>query len=325
MHLIQKKVKVLSLVTSLLLVFFALSACAPQTTAAKPDGISIVSTVFPSYDFARQITAGTNANVTMLLQPGEEVHSFDPTSQDIIRVQNADLFLYVGGENDTWVENVLSGLDKSVHTFKMMDYVTLYEEELTDGMQPEAEEPQAAGAEEETEWDEHVWTAPVNAISIVKAMTSELAAIDPDNAATYQANSEAYVKQLEALDQSFRDVVNGAARKTVVFADRFPVRYFVEEFGLQYYAAFPGCSTDTEPSAATLAALIDHVKTEKIPYVFYIEMSNQKMADTVCEETGAQKLLFHTCHNVTKAEFESGATYLSLMQNNVLALKKALG
>ena len=156
-------------------------------------------------------------------------------------------------------------------------------------------------------------------------MTSELVALDPANAAAYQANSDAYVKQLEALDQSFRDVVNTAARKTVVFADRFPVRYFVEEFGLQYYAAFPGCSADTEPSAATLAGLINHVKTEKIPYVFYIEMSNQKMADTVCEETGAQKLLFHTCHNVTKAEFESGATYLSLMQNNVLTLKKALG
>ena len=325
MSFVQKRVKVLSLVTSLLLVLFALSACAPQASTAKTDGISIVSTVFPSYDFARQITAGTNANVTMLLQPGEEVHSFDPTSQDIIRVQSADLFAYVGGENDTWVENVLSGLDKSVHTFKMMDYVTLYEEELTDGMQPEQEEPQPAGTAAEAEWDEHVWTAPVNAISIVKAMTSELAAIDPANAATYQANSDAYVKQLEALDQSFRDVVNGSARKIVVFADRFPVRYFVEEFGLQYYAAFPGCSTDTEPSAATLAALIDHVKTEGIPYVFYIEMSNQKMADTVCEETGAQKLLFHTCHNVTKAEFESGETYLSLMQNNVLALQKALG
>jgi zinc transport system substrate-binding protein len=325
MNVVQKRVKILSLITSLLLVLMALSACAPQASVAKTDGISVVSTIFPSYDFARQITAGTNANVTMLLQPGEEVHSFDPTSQDIIRVQNADLFLYVGGENDTWVENVLSGLDQSVHTFKMMDYVTLYEEELTDGMQPEQEQAQPAGTAAETEWDEHVWTAPVNAISIVKAMTSELAAMDPTNAATYQANADAYVKQLQALDQSFREVVDGAARKTVVFADRFPVRYFVEEFGLQYYAAFPGCSTDTEPSAATLAALIDHVRTEKIPYVFYIEMSNQKMADTVCEETGAQKLLFHTCHNVTKAEFESGATYLSLMQNNVLALQKALG
>jgi len=317
--------KLIAIAVFLILLLSSLAACAPQTTAAKTDGISIVSTVFPSYDFARQITAGTNASVTMLLQPGEEVHSFDPTSQDIIRVQNANLFLYVGGENDTWVENVLSGLDKSVHTFKMMDYVTLYKEELTDGMQPEQEQPQPAGTAAEAEWDEHVWTAPVNAISIVKAMTSELVAIDPANAATYQANSDAYVKQLEALDQSFWDVVNGSARKIMVFADRFPVRYFVEEFGLSYYAAFPGCSTDTEPSAATLAALIDHVRTEQIPYVFYIEMSNQKMADTVCEETGAQKLLFHTCHNVTKAEFESGATYLSLMQNNVLALQKALG
>ena len=309
----------------LLLALSALTACAPKDAAEAKSGISIVSTVFPSYDFARQITAGTDADVTLLLQPGEEVHSFDPTSQDIIRIQSADLFLYVGGENDTWVNGVLSGLDKSVNTFRMMDYVTLYEEELIAGMQPEEEEASTdAATEEEKEWDEHVWTAPVNAIAIVKAMTAELVSIDPANAKTYQANSDAYVKQLEALDQSFRDVVDSSARKTVVFADRFPARYFVEEFGLKYYAAFPGCSAETEPSAATVASLIDHVKSESIPVVFYIEMSNQQMANTVAEATGAKTMLFHTCHNVTKAEFESGATYLSLMQNNVLALKAAL-
>ena len=309
----------------LLLALSALTACAPKDAAEAKSGISIVSTVFPSYDFARQITAGTDADVTLLLQPGEEVHSFDPTSQDIIRIQSADLFLYVGGENDTWVNGVLSGLDKSVNTFRMMDYVTLYEEELIAGMQPEEEEASAdAATEEEKEWDEHVWTAPVNAIAIVKAMTAELVSIDPANAKTYQSNSDAYVKQLEALDQSFRDVVDSSARKTVVFADRFPARYFVEEFGLKYYAAFPGCSAETEPSAATVASLIDHVKSESIPVVFYIEMSNQQMANTVAEATGAKTMLFHTCHNVTKAEFESGATYLSLMQNNVLALKAAL-
>ena len=306
-----KKIAAFALI--LILALSVLSACAPQEADATKNGISIVSTVFPSYDFARQITAGTNANVSLLLQPGEEVHSFDPTSQDIIRVQSADLFLYVGGENDTWVEGVLGGLDKSVNTFRMMDYVTLYDEELVEGMQPEAEDLAATATADAHEWDEHVWTAPVNAIAIVKAMTAELIAIDP-----------AYIKQLEALDKSFRDVVDSASRKTVVFADRFPVRYFVEEFGLKYYAAFPGCSAETEPSAATVASLIDHVKAEKIPVVFYIEMSNQQMANTVAEATGAQPMLFHTCHNVTKAEFESGATYLSLMQNNVLALIAAL-
>jgi len=319
---LTKKLFAFALIFTLVLTIF--SACAPSTSAeeSQSGGISIVSTIFPSYDFARQITAGTDAEVTMLLQPGEEVHSFDPTSQDIIRIQNADLFLYVGGENDVWVENVLSGLDQSVDTFRMMDYVTLYEEELVAGMQ--AEEESESAAADEQEWDEHVWTAPVNAIAIVKAMTAELIAIDPANAKTYQENSDAYVAQLETLDQSFRDVVSSAKRNTVVFADRFPVRYFVEEFGLDYYAAFPGCSAETEPSAATIAALIDHVNAENIPVVFYIEMSNQQMADTVCEATGAKKLLFHTCHNVTKEEFESGATYLSLMQNNVLALKEAL-
>ena len=314
--------------TAIALIFLlsltALTACAPKDAAEAKGGISIVSTVFPSYDFARQITAGTDADVTLLLQPGEEVHSFDPTSQDIIRIQSADLFLYVGGENDTWVNGVLSGLDKTVNTFRMMDYVTLYEEELVAGMQPEQADAATTDATAAKEWDEHVWTAPVNAIAIVKAMTAELVSVDPANAKTYQANADAYVKQLEALDQSFRDMVDSSARKTVVFADRFPVRYFVEEFGLKYYAAFPGCSAETEPSAATVASLIDHVRSESIPVVFYIEMSNQQMANTVAEATGAKTMLFHTCHNVTKAEFESGATYLSLMQNNVLALKAAL-
>mgnify|MGYP000991511074 CR=1 FL=1 len=323
----MKRNKIAALALILVLAFSVLSACAPKEAAQTETGISIVSTVFPAYDFARQITAGTDANLTLLLQPGEEVHSFDPTSQDIIRISGADLFAYVGGENDIWVDSVLAGLDARVDTFRMMDHVTLYEEELTPGMQPEeedaaAQEPATTG--EAHEWDEHVWTAPVNAIAIVKAMTAELIAIDSENAKAYQANSDAYVLQLEALDASFRDVVNAASRKTVVFADRFPARYFVEEFGLKYYAAFPGCSAETEPSAATVASLIDHVRAENIPVVFYIEMSNQQMADTVAEATGAKPMLFHTCHNVTKAEFESGATYLSLMEHNVLALKAAL-
>jgi zinc transport system substrate-binding protein len=319
---LKLRIPVLLLVLALALTIF--SACA-QASAGQPgnSGITIVSAVFPSYDFARQITAGTDANVELLLKPGEEVHSFDPTSRDIIRIQNADLFLYVGGENDVWVENVLSGFDKNVNTFRMMDYVSLYEEELVEGMQ--AEEAKSGSTENTTpEWDEHVWTAPVNAIAIVRAMTDELSAIDPANANVYRSNSDAYTAKLEALDQSIRDVVNAASRKTVVFADRFPIRYFVEEFGLEYYAAFPGCTAEAEPSAATIAVLIDRVKAEKIPVVFYIEMSNQEMADTVIEATGAKKLLFHSCHNVTKAEFENGSTYLSLMQNNVSALKQAL-
>ncbi len=314
------KLKPLILILMAIVLSLALlSACAPTAAVEEGDGLSIVSTIFPSYDFARQITADTDARVTLLLQPGEEVHSFDPTSQDIIRIQNADLFLFVGGENDVWVDGVLSGLDKSVNTFRMMDYVTLYEEELVTGMQPENED--ASG---EQEWDEHVWTAPVNAIAIVKAMTAELISLDPDNASTFQANADAYVKQLEALDQSFREVVNASNRKTIVFADRFPVRYFVEEFGLNYYAAFPGCSAETDASAATVASLIDRVKADNIPVVFYIEMSNKQMANTVAEATGAMPLLFHSTHNVTKAEFEGGATYLSLMQNNVIALLVAL-
>jgi zinc transport system substrate-binding protein len=314
-----------TVIIAILISISLLSACAPQKVDETKSGLSIVSTVFPSYDFARQITAGTDTTVSLLLQPGEEVHSFDPTSQDIIRISSADLFLYVGGENDTWIDGVLSGLDKSVNTFRLMDYVTLYEEELIEGMQPEEEAAEETASEGEAqEWDEHVWTAPVNAIAIVKAMTARLIKTDPANANSYQTNADAYVKELESLDQAFWDVVNTSTRKTIVFADRFALRYFAEEFGLDYYAAFPGCSAETDASAATVASLIDRVKADQFPVVFYLELSNQQMANTIAEATGAETMLFHTSHNVTKSEFERGVTYLSLMQNNVLALKAAL-
>jgi len=283
--------------------------------------ISIVTTIFAPYDFVRQITLNTSTDLTMLIKPGAEVHSYEPTSQDIIKIQNCDLFVYVGGENDAWVENILSSLDKSVKTLRLVNCVSLYEEEAKEGMQ--AEEESGDGGEE-AEWDEHVWTSPKNAIDIVSKITDELCSIDSPNADAYRTNSKKYILDLNDLDQKFKDVVDNAKRKALVFADRFPARYFVEEFGVDYFAAFPGCSTDTEASAATVAFLIDKVKSENIPAVFYIELSNQKLADTICEATGAKKLLFHCCHNVSKEDFDAGQTYLSLMTENVETLKEAL-
>ena len=186
----------------------------------------------------------------------------------------------------------------------------------------------AAGHEEEEagpEYDEHVWTSPRNAAAICRRICAELCAIDPEGAEDYRANCERYCAELDALDAAFRETVAQGKLRTLVFADRFPVRYFVEEYGLDYFAAFPGCADDTEPSARTVAFLIDRVREQEIPAVLYIEYSNQKMADVICEDTHCRKALFHSCHTVSAADLAKGASYLKLMWDNVESVKEALG
>ncbi|HWR23126.1 MAG TPA: metal ABC transporter substrate-binding protein [Feifaniaceae bacterium] len=295
---------------------------ANEKNETNEDKISVVATIFPPYDFVREI-AGDNVTLTMLLPPGSESHSYEPTPQDIIAIQNCDVFLYVGGESDAWIDEVLSSMeDGGRRLIKLMDCVQPVEEELVEGMEEEEEE------EDEgirgPEYDEHVWTSPKNAKLIAAKISETLCETDPANAETYQTNTEAYLKKLDTLDAAFQDVVDSAARKTIVFGDRFPFRYFADAYGLDYFAAFPGCSAETEASAGTVAFLIDKIKAERIPAVFHIELSNEKMADTIAEATNAKKLLLHACHNISKADFESGVGYLDLMTNNVAALKEAL-
>ncbi|MDR1318411.1 MAG: metal ABC transporter substrate-binding protein, partial [Treponema sp.] len=275
--------------------------------------------IFPPYDFVREI-AGDRVNLTMLLPPGAESHSFEPTPRDIIRVQNCDVFIYVGGESDAWVERILESMDTSrMEIITLMDCVEVVEEIIVEGMQEEEE-----GEEEEIEYDEHVWTSPKNAKLIVQKITGVLKQRDAANAAAYEDNAGSYLAKLTSLDAAFQSMVDGAKRKTFVFGDRFPFRYFADAYGLSYFAAFPGCSTETECSAATVAFLVDKVKAEKIPVVFHIELSNEKIADTLCEETGAKKLLLHAAHNISKRDFDRGANYYDLMSQNVQNLKEAL-
>lgn len=306
-----------------LLMFCFLAGCgvsAPQPSAAANEKLSIVTTTFPQYDYARQI-AGEYADITMLLPPGSESHSYEPTPQDILKIQNCDIFIYIGGESDTWVDQVLESMDTSaIQVITLMDCADLVEEEIVEGM----ENAQVQGHVEETEYDEHIWTSPINAVRMAEKIALAMINADPDNGNAYRANADAYIAALDELDQSFRQITNSAARNTLVFGDRFPFRYFADAYSLTYYAAFPGCSTEAEPSAATVAFLMDKVKAEGIPVVFYIEFSNGKMANTIAEATGAKKLLLHSCHNVTKAEFESGATYIGLMRQNAENLKEAL-
>jgi zinc transport system substrate-binding protein len=279
----------------------------------------VVTTIFPPYDFVREI-AGDRVNLTMLLPPGAESHSFEPNPQDIIRVQNCDVFIYVGGESDAWIERILESVNtESKEIVTLMDCVEVVEELVVEGMEEEEEE-EAEGPE----YDEHVWTSPKNAKLIVEKIAGVLAARDRANAGEYEKNTAAFLAKLTELDDSFQKLVNGARRKTMVFGDRFPFRYFADAYGLGYFAAFPGCSTETECSAATIAFLIDKVRAEKIPVVFHIELSNEKIAAAICEETEAKKMLLHAVHNITKRDFDRGAGYYELMSQNVKNLREAL-
>ena len=494
--------KITALLLALMMLTGVLAGCGKPKDTGKAGKLKVVTTIFPAYDWVRAILGdkADNAEVTMLLDNGVDLHSYQPTADDIVRISDCDLFVYVGGESDVWVENALknaanrkmkvinllevlgdsvkteetvegmqedghghshdeqlteddikdrtlsdfAGAWKSLHpyllngdldkfcqhraeededssttkdtylekyktswqcdaekisiegnniTFTYADGKTVSAEYTYAGYQPKrndegkirsvryqfettsadapkyvqfndhGHEPGEAehfhiyfgndgfdalmsgktnpffvkdalsaedildelmGHDHGEEKDEHVWLSLKNAQALCVTLADALCAIDPDNKNTYIANAAAYRDKLAALDADYKAVVDGAAHKTVLFGDRFPFRYFADTYGLDYYAAFPGCSSESEASAKTLSFLIDKIKEEQIPVVFHTELSNEQMTDSICEATGAKKLLLHSCHNVSKDDFESGATYLSLMEQNVSALKEAL-
>ncbi|GHU55397.1 high-affinity zinc uptake system binding-protein ZnuA [Clostridia bacterium] len=293
----------------------------PKDSPEKPKKLSVVATIFPQYDFARQITGGL-ADVHMLLPPGAETHSFEPTPQDIIKIQNCDVFVYVGGDSDAWVERILASIDTSkMKVVTLMSLVDTVEEVAVEGMQEEEEEEEEGDA---PEYDEHVWTSPKNAAEIVKELVGIISEKDPSNEETYRANADKYLAQLAELDETFKDIVSNSELHTLVFGDRFPFRYFADEYKLDYFAAFPGCSTEIEANPVTIGFLIRKVNEEKIPAVFHIELSNEKIANAICESTGARLLLFNSAHNLSKSDFDGGATYLDIMKQNAETLKIAL-
>lgn len=312
------------IISLLLTAIIGVSATSCSVSGSKnqnknDDKLSIVTTIFPQYDFVKQI-AGDNVEVSMLLSPGAESHSYEPTPQDIIKIQESDLFIYVGGEGDVWVDKIVDSMKKPLNSLTLMSCVDTVEEELVEGMQEEEEEEES----EEPELDEHVWTSPKNAVKMVNAISDQLCKLDSEHSEEYKKNTTAYVQKLQELDKRFEDIVANGKRDTVVFGDRFPFRYFADAYDIKYFAAFPGCSTDTEPSAATIAFLIDKVKEEKIPVVFNIEFSNKKVAKTISEATGAKMLELHSCHNVASDDFKSGTSYYDLMSKNADALEEAL-
>ena len=310
----------------LLCALLLLAACGPALPPEDSGRLQIVAAVFPAYDFARA-AAGELADVTLLLPPGAESHSYEPTPADILRVQRCDLFLYLGGESDAWVDTILSAIEPKGETLRMIDCVDLLEEETIEGMQGghDHDHDHEEGHDhlgEVVGMDEHVWTAPENAAAITRTVGERLAALDPGNGETYRANAGGYALELEELDRDFAAFFDGRTDRTIVFGDRFPLLYFAGAYDLDYYAAFPGCGTQTEPSAATVAFLTKKVREERLPTVWYIEFSNHLVADSIAEAAGVETAQFHTCHNVSRAELEAGATYLSLMRANLETLRE---
>ena len=312
------------------LMLWGLCACAPERQ--EGDKLQVVCTLFPYYDFARVI-GGDEAEVTLLVAAGRETHSFEPTPLDVIRVSEADVFLYNGGESEQWVEDILSSAGGNIPvTAAMMDLVDLQSEEIVEGMQVSGhhdhDEDSGHHEEEEdsdeVEYDEHIWTSPVVAQSICRGICDALCKADREHAEEYASRTEEYVAQLGELDAAFREIVENARRDTLIFGDRFPLLYFCKTYGLHYRAAFHGCAGDTEPSLATLKYLIDKVREENIPVVYTIELSSQKVARAIAETTGAKVVTFHSCQQITREEFNSGASYLDLMWDNAEALREGL-
>ena len=323
--------KFLSFALSLFIIFttaFSLASCSSDKGSVKKDSskISVVTTIFPYYDFTRSI-AGDKADIRLLLSPGSEPHSYEPSPSDIVAIENCDIFIYNGGESDEWVESVLDSIEnKNMKVMRMMDYVDLLYEQSVDHDEHEHEDGDGDEHEHEhgEEYDEHIWTSVKNAEKLTNAIYDELCVSDFANKAAYSSNRDSYLSQLQAFDSEISDIVSNAKRNTVVFGDRFPFLYFVTDYSLEYECAFPGCSSETEPSISTVTHMIDFTRENKIPVVFYLEFSNGKVAKLISEDTGAKTMRFSSCHNVTKDEFADGATYISLMEQNANALKEAL-
>lgn len=343
----KKLIKIILAAVVIVVAFVAIIFVGSNQADDSKTTLSIISTNFPGYDFARAIVkrtadsdsasandnktnTGPNVDIKMLLKPGAESHNYEPTPQDIKDIKNSDLFIYVGGDSDAWIADILDDLDVTkTKIIKLMDLVNLVNEETVEGMEAEDNEENEENvtnenSREESESDEHVWTSPTNAIAIIKKLAAAIVKLDPSNKDFYETNANNYINELTTIDQQIRNLVATAKRTELIFGDRFPFRYFTDAYGLTYYAAFLGCSEQTEASAKTISFLIDKVKADHVPVIFHIELSNQKIASTIANETGVKVLELHSAHNISQQDFDAGLTYVDIMKNNITNVNEAL-
>lgn len=324
--------KYISLILTAILMAGSFSACGSGSeVSGQNDGtLQIVTTIFPEYDWVMNILGDNpaGAEVTMLLDNGVDLHSYQPTAEDILKVSTCDMFVYVGGESDEWVEDALKeATNKEMIVINLLDMLgdRVREEEVVEGM--EAEEEEEGDEEEGPEYDEHVWLSLKNASYLVNGMSEAMKSMDADHAEVYQKNAKAYIGKLEALDQEYQSAVSEGAVSTLVFGDRFPFRYLVDDYGLSYYAAFVGCSAETEASFETITFLAEKVDEYSLESVMTIEGSDHGIAETIIRNTKSrdQKILtLDSMQSTTSADVKNGKTYLSIMEGNLAVLKEAL-
>lgn len=318
--MVLKVKKLLSAIVATILALVAFTAC--SSVGAANDKLKIVTTVFAEYDWVMNILGDNpaGAEVTMLLDNGADPHSFQPTVADIAKISSADLFIYVGGESDEWVADVLKeAVNKNMLTINLIDVLgdQVKEEEVVEGMEGEAD-----GA-----LDEHIWLSLKNAEIIVGKIAESIESLDSNNADIYKQNAASYIDKLKALDSKYAEAVENANTKTLLFADRFPFRYLVDDYGLDYYAAFGGCSAETEASFETVTFLAKKIDELAIKTVLTIDGSDNKIAETIVSNTASkdqQILTLDSIQSVTKNDIKSGMTYLSIMESNLAVLKEAL-
>ncbi len=327
--------KFVSVILILALALGTLTGCGVALAKETPK-LHIVTTIFPIYDWIVNILDGeaANAEVTVLLDKGVDLHSYQPTADDIIRISACDLFIYVGGESDEWVEDALQeATNKSMRVISLMDVLgdAVKEEEVVEGMEHDHDEEhdhEEEHEEEEVEYDEHVWLSLKNAAVPCRVIADALGQIDNENAALYTANADAYIAKLNALDAQYQESIDAAAYHTILFGDRFPFRYLADDYGLDYYAAFVGCSAETEASFETVVFLANKLDELGLPAVLQIETADGKIARTIVANTQAkdqQILTMDSMQSTTAKDVAAGASYLAIMEKNLDVLKAALG
>ena len=286
--------------------------------------IKIIATLFPQYDFAKQI-GGDKVEVSLLLTPGTETHTYEPTPQDIINVNKADLYIYTGKYMEPWSDKIANSITSDTNVLDASKNINLINEEQFE------EEHNTTDINEEEhdnshhhEYDPHIWLNPQNAIGMVKNIEKELCSIDPQNKEYYQKNAENYIKQLTNLDNEIETTIKESKKNKIAFGGTFAYAYFIQRYNLQYVSAYDSCGENSEPSVTKVKEVIDYMKENNINVIFYQELSAGKIADTISKETGATKLVFHTIHNASQEEINNGETYISLMQKNLQNLKQAL-
>ncbi len=309
-------------ILSVILLAASLTACSDNTSDNKNDydGLSVVTTIFPVYDWVKNIT-GSTQGLVYLDKSGIDMHSFEPTANDILTIADADIFICIGGVSDEWVDaTVESSANKDIRVIKLMDITGGLITETVDGMQEDEHHHDA----DISEYDEHIWLSLKNAQTAVSSIAKTLAEIDTQNSKLYLQNAESYNKKLAELDGKYKNAVANAEKDTLLFADRFPFRYLTEDYGIKYYAAFPGCSAESEASFETITFLIEKTKELSLEYIIILESSDGKLANTVSSETGAEILVLNSCQSVTSEDIETGKTYLSVMEDNLAILTEAL-